>query len=181
MKKLYLRIIFSGVLALQFMLTQEVKGSPKSKKLSPLHTGVGYSTAGSGRTNSLALDLGYLVHPEWMISGMMTGAASSAYYYSEYSANLLMWRPLLTNWLGRYYVGYGGGMAYSQKGMLLNRSSGEESVDTNFIFGPSFRVEYHPRLAVKLFVAVEFCMGLGIAFIGNGWGDVGQFSVGVRF
>ena len=181
MKKFYLIRIFLGVLVVQCILTQGVNGSPKSKKLSPLHTGVGYSTAGSGRTNSLALDLGYLVYPEWMVSGMMTGTASSAYYYSEYSANLLMWRPLLTNWLGRYYLGYGGGMAYSKKGMLLSRSSGEESVDTNFILGPSFRVEYHPRLPVRMFVAVEFCMGLGIASIGNGWGDVGQFSIGVRF
>jgi len=144
-----------------------------------LHSGLGFATTSSGRA-ILALDFGMTFNSDRLLSIMTVGAATTAYFYSEYAISAFKWQPLVNNTWGRFFCGYGGGVAYSQKAILKDSASAEEDKNQNITIGPAFRVEYRPADDFDAYIASEFIMGLGIASIGNGFGDVGRISVGIR-
>ena len=67
-----------------------------------VHSGIGFSTASSGRAVP-ALDLGYAIDKNILLSGMTTGAATPAYYYNEYSVSGFWWEEFLQNYWGRFF------------------------------------------------------------------------------
>ncbi len=143
--------------------------------------GAGLSSQTSGRM-APALDLGIDIGP-LLLTGMMGGVETDAYYHNYYTANLLFgFRKWGSGYLGEVWAGIGFGGHLSKKGLkdlddqstTANETSGDSSG-----FGPAFRVEARP-FAGPVYFAVNYTMGLGPAAFAGGFGDSGLFAVGVH-
>lgn len=144
------------------------------------HIGVGYSTLTAGRRVP-ALELGLAVNDKWLVSGMLAGVQTKAYYASGFMINALRVADWGEFWFGHLEVGFGGGAYHGEKGVYTsiddNGKFSNLKKDKDNLVGPAFRVAFLPFAHTH--ISVEFIMGIGESIFSNAWGDAGICGIGV--
>lgn len=126
-----------------------------------------------------ALSASYVAEP-WAISGSSVGVQTPVYYESAYTlAGYKTWKAG-DFWWGPVTAGFGGGLAYSQRGYRTS-ASGDPSHLTDFNLGPAFRVQWNfLGGSLPIFFNFDAIYGLGLASIELAGQDNVIFSLGCR-
>jgi hypothetical protein len=142
--------------------------------------GAGVSTLTEGRFVP-SLNLGVPVGNGWLVSGMMGGVATDAYYCNGYMANVTRYGDFGKLGFGQLRGGFGWGAAFTQKGYAADPEDhpGKMDIDRDYSTGPAFRISFIPFKG--MYVGFEMLMGIGVGILGNGWADTGIFALGGEF
>ena len=146
-----------------------------SKAAGAAHLGIGLSSAHSGRQIP-SISAGAEVYKGFLLSGMMTGSQTKAFYQSTYGLNLLFWSKFGKGFLGETWAGIGAGGYYIERGYVTSFDTRE--IEKSVVIGSGLGFRVQTFVVAQIYLAVEFMMATRKDFA---WGDIGFFAVGVGF
>ncbi|SMF26066.1 hypothetical protein [Pseudobacteriovorax antillogorgiicola] len=149
-----------------------------------MHLGVGFASHTSGRMVP-SFNGGFGLGSSLLVSGTSSGVATKAYYSNQYSLSFLYRFDFGKHWFGQLKGGMGVGATYGTKAVAANPDAdeqdgveSEEQGDVDSGLGPAFRIAFNPFSG--FYIGLDYVLAIGPGAIGNGWGDVGMFALGLE-